>query len=234
DLAETIGVSSLLARHIPTGPALQQILDRTSGASYALPAEIGLDYIYWCRERLLDQKPETALINYRRPAHPSREDQLSLIQLTQETVRRGYSIFFGTDHAPHARAAKTFKDGMPGSPGTRNIEHSLQYYSELRTRYNYTWHDIDRLASINPAKHVSQYVDFPLEIGAMKSGAMTNLAIFDSDEAYSVDEAALATQLEDSEYHSTLTSEANLRGQSLFTVVNGTVFDVQSEVKALN
>lgn len=234
DLAESIGVSSLLARHIPTGPALQQILDRAPTASYALPAEIGLDYIYWCRERLLEQKPETALINYRRPAHPSREDQQSLIRLTRETVRQGYSIFFGTDHAPHARAAKAFKDGLPGSPGTRNIEHSLQYYSELRNHYGYTWHDIDQLASINPAKHVSQFFEFPLEIGAMKSGAMANLAIFDTDAAYSVDEATLATQLEDPEYHSALSGEAKLLGQSLFTVANGTVFDVKSEVKTLN
>jgi len=224
----------LLARHIPTGPALQQILDRAQNASYALPAEIGLDYIYWCRERLLEQKPETALINYRRPAHPSREDQQSLIQLTRDTVREGRSIFFGSDHAPHARAAKRFKDGLPGSPGTRNIEHSLQFYHELLNRYAFSWHDIDRLASINPAQHVSQFFDFPLEIGTMTSGAMANLAIFDSEASYAVDESTLAIELEDPEYHSALTGEANLRGKSLFTVVNGRVYDVKSCIKALN
>ncbi len=234
DLAESVGVSSLLARHIPTGPALQQILDRAKDASFALPAEIGLDYVYWCRERLLEQDPETALINYRRPAHPSREDQRSLIQLTQETVRSGYSVFFGTDHAPHARAAKAFKDGFPGSPGTRNIEHSLQYYFELTSNYGYTWQDIDRLASINPARHISQFFKFPLEIGTLKTGAMANLAIFDEAAAYTVDEAQLATQLEDPEYHSALKGERGLRGKSLFTVVNGKVYDVQTEIKALN
>ncbi len=234
DLAESVGVSSLLARHIPTGPALQQILDRAGSAAFDLPAEIGLDYVYWCRERLLEQDEPTALINYRRPAHPSREDQQSLIHLTRETLRSGYSIFFGTDHAPHARASKAFKDGLPGSPGTRNIEHSLQYYFELVTRYQYTWSDIDRLASINPARHVSQFATFPYEIGTMKTGAMANLAIFDADAAYQVDEANLARQLEDSEYHSALAGESGLRGKSLFTVVNGKVYDVQEKIAPLN
>lgn len=234
DLVESVGVSSLLARHIPTGPALQQILDRAKDASYALPAEIGLDYVYWCRERLLEQDEDVALINYRRPAHPSREDQQTLIQLTQETVRSGYSIFFGSDHAPHARSAKKFRDDLPGSPGTRNIEHSLQYYFELTTNYGYTWHDIDRLSSINPAKHVSQFFDFPLEIGTMKAGAMANLAIFDAAATYSVNESKLAEELEDPEYHSALKGESGLRGKSIFTVVNGKVYDVQSEIRALN
>ncbi len=234
NLAEEVGVSSLLARHIPTGPALQQILDRAKDASLKLPAEVGLDYVYWCRERLLTQKEEIALINYRRPAHPSREDQLALIELTRDSVRNGYSVFFGTDHAPHAKQAKAFKNGLPGSPGTRNIEHSLQYYNELRNRYDYTWNDIDRLASINPSQHVSQFFPFPYEIGAMKTGAMANLAIFEPDAAYAVDEASLAAQLEDPEYHSAMAGEQGLRGRSLYTVANGRVFDVQSEVKALN
>ena len=134
----------------------------------------------------------------------------------------------------HARAAKRFKDGLPGSPGTRNIEHSLQFYHELRNRYAFSWHDIDRLASINPAQHVSQFFDFPLEIGTMTSGAMANLAIFDSEASYAVDESTLAIELEDPEYHSALTGEANLRGKSLFTVVNGRVYDVKSCIKALN
>lgn len=234
DLAQSVGLSSLLARHIPTGPALQQILDRAKSAPFALPMEIGLDYVYWCRERLLEQAPETALINYRRPAHPSREDQQSLIRLTQETVRAGHSIFFGSDHAPHSRAAKRFNEGLPGSPGTRNIEHSLQYYFELTTNYGYTWNDIDRLASINPAKHVSQFYTFPLEIGTMKTGAMANLAIFDASSDYQVDEPKLAHELEDPEYHSALLGEKGLRGKSLFTVVNGKVYDVQSNIKTLN
>jgi len=234
DLADAVGVSSLLARHIPTGPSLQQILDRAKDASYALPAEIGLDYVYWCRERLLEQDREIALINYRRPAHPSRDDQQALIKLTQETVRSGYSIFFGSDHAPHARSAKAFKNGLPGSPGTRNIEHSLQYYFELTSKYGYTWHDIDRLASINPARHVSQFFQFPYEIGSMKTGAMANLAIFDEAAVYNVDETQLSRELEDPEYHSALTGESGLRGKSLFTVVNGKVYDVRSTIKALN
>jgi len=234
DIAESVGVSSLLARHIPTGPALQQILNRAKSASFKLPAEVGLDYMYWNQDRLLQQKRETALINYRRPAHPTREDQLALIALTLESVRDGYAIFFGSDHAPHSREAKTFHNGLPGSPGTRNIEHSLQFYSELVNHHGYTWHDIDQLAAINPAKHVAQFCKFPYEIGALKTGAMANLAIFDPEVPYQVDEAALTSELEDPEYHSAMTGEKGLRGQPLFTVANGRVFQVDKGVKALN
>lgn len=234
DIANSVGLSSLLARHIPTGPALQQILDRAKSATYKLPAEIGLDYMYWNQDRLLEQKEEVALINYRRPAHPTREDQLALIALTLESVRDGYAIFFGSDHAPHSREAKKFHNGLPGSPGTRNIEHSLQFYCELVNHHGYSWHDIDLLASINSAKHVAQFYDFPLEIGAMKTGAMANLAIFDPEAEYQVDEIALASELEDPEYHSALTGEAGLRGRSLFTVANGRVFQVSEGVKPLN
>ncbi|EDY83359.1 hypothetical protein VDG1235_2985 [Verrucomicrobiia bacterium DG1235] len=234
-IAKEAGLSSLLARHIPTGPALQQILDARSVMPYALPAEVGLDYVYWCRERLLTQKRETALINYRRPAHPSREDQLSLIEITRDTVRSGdTSIFFGTDHAPHPYAAKAFKNGLPGAPGTRNIEHSLQFYGELSQNYGYTPHDIDRLASINPAKHMAQFFDFPFEVGAMANGAMANLAIFEPNAPYQIDESELATQLEDPHYHSALAGEAKLTGRSLFTVSNGQVWDVQSKPIPLN
>ncbi|WP_309024318.1 hypothetical protein [Pelagicoccus sp. SDUM812002] len=234
-LAKEAGLSSLLARHIPTGPALQQILDARSVMPYALPAEVGLDYVYWCRERLLTQKRETALINYRRPAHPSREDQLSLIETTRDSVRSGDgSIFFGTDHAPHALASKKFKNGLPGAPGTRNIEHSLQFYSELVNRYGYTQRDIDLLASINPAKHMAQFFDFPFEVGTMTDGAMANLAIFEPEAAYQVDEAALASQLEDPHYHSAMTGESGLRGRSVFTVANGRVWNVEKAPMPLN
>ena len=234
DIAEFAGVSSLLARHIPTGPALQQILDRAKSASFKLPSEVGLDYVYWNQDRLLQQKRETALINYRRPAHPTREDQLALIALTLETARDGYAIFFGSDHAPHSLEAKEFHNGLLGSPGTRNIEHSLQFYSELVNHHGYTWHDIDQLAAINPAKHVAQFCKFPYEIGTLKTGAMANLAIFDSEAPYQVDEAALTSELEDPEYHSAMTGEKRLRGQSLFTVANGRVFQVYKGVKSLN
>ncbi|MDQ8183090.1 hypothetical protein [Pelagicoccus sp. SDUM812005] len=234
-LAKEAGLSSLLARHIPTGPALQQILDARSEMPYALPAEVGLDYVYWCRERLLTQQREVALINYRRPAHPSREDQLSLIEITRDAVRGGdAAIFFGTDHAPHAPASKAFKDGLPGAPGTRNIEHSLQFYSELVYKYGYTQHDIDRLASINSAKHMAQFFDFPYEVGTMAEGAMANLAIFDPEAEYSVDEAALAKQLEDPHYHSAMKGEKGLRGRSLFTVANGRVWNVEGAPTPLN
>ncbi len=234
DIAESAEVSSLLARHIPTGPALQQVLDRSKSASFKLPAEVGLDFMYWNQDRLLQQKRETALINYRRPAHPNREDQLALIDLTLETVRDGYAIFFGSDHAPHSRETKEFHNGLPGSPGTRNIEHSLQLYCELVTHYGYTWADIDRLAAINPAKHVAQFYKFPYEIGTLKTGAMANMAIFDPEAPYQVDESALTSELKDPEYHSAMTGEKGLHGQPLFTVANGRVFKVDKGIKVLN
>lgn len=233
-IAREAGVSSLLARHIPTGPAVQQILDARAVMPFALPLEIGLDYVYWCHERILTQKREIALINYRRPAHPSRADQQSLIEIARDTARAGYEIFFGTDHAPHPLASKRFKDGLPGSPGTRNIEHSLQLHMELVRNYGYAWSDIDRLAAINPAKRMARYLNFPYEVGEMRSGAMANLAIFDPDAPYSVDERALATQLDDPHYHSALTGETGLWGKSLFTVVDGRVWDVQGAIRAVN
>lgn len=234
EIAKAAGVSSLLARHISTGPALQQIVDASKVMPYKLPAEIGLDYVYWCQERLLTQKRETALINYRRPAHPTKEDQRHLIELTLELVRADYDIFFGTDHAPHPKAAKAFSNGLPGSPGTRNIEHSLQYYIELIENYGYTWHDIDRLASINPAKHMAQFFDFPFEVGRMESGAMANLTIFDPTAAYEVCERSLSERLEDPHYHSALNGEAGLKGKTLFTVSNGTVWQIGKTITKLN
>lgn len=234
-LAKKCGIARLLARHISTGPALQQIVDASKEMPYELPAEIGLDYVYWCQERLLAQKRETALINYRRPAHPTKEDQQSLIRLARDLCRNGYDIFFGTDHAPHPLAAKAFnQDGLPGSPGTRNIEHSLQYYMELTEHYGYTWGDIDHLASINPAKHMARYVDFPYEVGTLKRGAMANLAIFDPEATYQVDESTLSQLLEDPHYHSALKGEKGLKGKSLFTVTNGKVWQVDGPIKALN
>lgn len=234
-IAKDAGITSLLARHIPTGPALQQILDARADMPYDLPAEVGLDYVYWCRERLLEQKREVALLNYRRPAHPTRADQQSLIEITRDAIRGGDSrIFFGSDHAPHTYAAKAFKDGLPGSPGTRNIEHSLQYYLELVRHYGYTWSDIDRLAAVNPAKHMAQYFGFPYEVGTLKAGAMANLAIFDPEPVYQVDEARLANELMDPEYHSALRGQSGLFGKSLFTVANGRVWDVQNKPKPLN
>ena len=234
-LARETGIARLLARHIPTGPALQQILDARTEMPYQLPAEVGLDYVYWCRERLMEQKREIALFNYRRPAHPTRADQQSLIEITRDAVRRGdESIFFGTDHAPHTYAAKAFKNGLPGSPGTRNIEHSLQYYLELVRHYGYTWHDIDRLAAINAAKHMAQYRDFPYEVGTMKDGAMANLAIFDPEQPYRVHETKLAQELLDQNYHSALRGETGLLGKSLFTVADGRVWDVQNKPTPLN
>ena len=234
EIAKRTGVSSLLARHIPTGPALQQILDTQREVDFAMPAEVGLDYVYWCRERLLQQDREVALINYRRPAHPSRADQLSLIETTRDAVRNGYDIFFGTDHAPHTLESKRFSNGLPGSPGTRNIEHSLQFYLELYYKYGYTWHDIDLLASINPAKRMARYRKYEYEVGTMAKGAMANLAIFDPTASYSVNERDLSAQLDDKHYHSALNGEVGLRGQSLFTVVNGRVYTVTDEIKALN
>jgi len=234
EIAGAAGVSSLLARHVPTGPALQQILDAAAGAACALPAEIGLDYMYWNRDRLIEQDPERALINCRRPAHPSKEDQAALIALARSAAKAGYPVFFGSDHAPHTLEAKAFRRGLPGSPGTRLIEHTLQYHLELVRRWGYDWSDIDRLAAVNPARHMARYMTFPYEVGPIAEGAMANLAIFDPGPPYAVDERLLAEQLEDPHYHSCLAGESGLRGKSLYTVVNGRVWDVQGSICPLN
>ena len=231
-IAELTGVKSLLARHIPTGSGLQMMADAQT-SQLKTPLEVGLDYMYWSLERLKKQPLEIARINYRRPAFPKKEEQYSLITLTRDLVRQGRQIFFGSDHAPHSIRAKSFQKGMSGAPGTRNLEHTLQYLMELKNSWDYQFRDLDLLSAINPIKHLAQYHDFPYPVGTLSEGAMANLCIFDPEVSYCVDESFLKIQLDDPHYHTALKGET-LQGQVLFTVVNGRVFDVRKEIKLLN
>jgi len=238
ELAREVGLASILARHIPTGPALDMVLvereigEREEMGDLAFPAEIGLDYLYWNRVMLYGK--DTSMINYRRPALPSAEDQISLIELTRDLARKRDPLtHIGSDHAPHTLEAKKFKNGLPGSPGTRVIEHFFQILNNLVINHGYTWGDVIHLACVTPARYLAKYREFPFEVGTMQSGAMANLMVFDPDVAYTPDEAALRKQLQDPHYHTAYRNE-QLRGKVMFTVVNGKVYDVAGGIEKIN
>jgi dihydroorotase-like cyclic amidohydrolase len=232
-LAREAKLKRLLTRHIPTGPALDMILSSRSSEPFEAPSEVGLDYLYFNRDML--EKRATCDINFRRPALPSEQDQASLIALTRQCAqKRDPLTFIGSDHAPHALASKQMREnGLPGAPGTRILEHSLQVYMHLMENHGYNFADIDWLTSIAPAKYIAQYKSFPYPVGSMETGCMANLAIFSPEIQYKVDEDKLRLQLKDQEYHSAYRDEA-LQGEMLYTVVNGTIFDVQNDIRAMN
>ena len=231
-LARRHSLRSLRARHVPTGPALQMLLNERMVGGLKLPIEVGLDYLYWNRAMVIGHP--TGMINYRRPAFPSVEDQLMLITLLKENANDP-TICLASDHAPHSLAAKQFKDGLPGSPGTRVLEHSHQLHMHLIHHHGFFHHQIDRLAAIHPAQYLERYFvgGFPYPIAKMETGAMCNLVVFDPDCYYRPDETALRAQLQDPEYHTVL-REKKLRGKVWFTVVNGRVFDVSDDIRTLN
>ncbi|MBZ0255960.1 hypothetical protein K8I31_07855 [bacterium] len=232
-LAREAKLKRLLTRHIPTGPALDMIITSRGNEPFEAPAEVGLDYLYFNRDML--ESRATRDINFRRPALPSAQDQASLIALARECAqKRDPLTFIGSDHAPHALAAKQVCDnGLPGAPGTRILEHSLQVYMHLIQHHGYAHADIDWLTSIAPAKYMAQYKSFPYPVGSMQNGAMANLAIFDPEAPYHVNENELRLQLNDAEYHSAYRDET-LNGIMLYTVVNGAVYDVQKLIQPLN
>ncbi|NUM25878.1 MAG: hypothetical protein HUU49_04670 [Candidatus Buchananbacteria bacterium] len=231
-LARKHHLRSLRTRHVPTGPALEMLLAERKVGGLKLPIEVGLDYLYWSWPMVVGHR--TGKINYRRPAFPSEQDQLRLIAVLRE-VAFDPEIHLGSDHAPHSPEAKQYKNGLPGSPGTRLLEHSHQIHAHLVHEHNFTWHQIDHLAAIHPTKYLERYYvgHFAYPIATMASGAMCNLVVFDPDCGYCADERILRTQLHDPDYHNALWLEP-LRGKVLFTVVNGRVYDVSDEIKALN
>lgn len=231
-LAREHGLRSLRARHVPTGSAFEMLLQERKIGNLELPIEVGLDYMYWNYHMVLNHP--TGMINYRRPAFPSMNEQISLIELVKKNAD-DETIHFGSDHAPHSKAAKDFKNGLPGSPGTRILEHSHQIHMSLVHQHEFSHQQIDNLAAIHPALYMQRYCveEFPFPIAKMESGAMANLVVFDPDCSYTVDEQALSNQLDDVEYHSPLRTE-KLKGKVLFTVVNGRVWDVAGGINRLN
>lgn len=231
-LANEAQLKRLTTRHISTGAALDMILQARNVMQTELVAEVGLDYMYWNRDLLSDSR--TRYINYRRPAHPSKEDQLSLIELTRECARnRDPLTFFGSDHAPHSLAAKAFTNELPGSPGTRVIELTHQIHTHLILHHCFTHADIDWLSAIAPAKYMAQYMQLDLPIGTMQNGAMANLVIFDPLKKWELNEDQMKKILQDSEYHSAYRDEP-LNGEVMFTVVDGKVYEVRGEIYAIN
>ncbi len=232
-LAREAKLKRLLTRHIPTGPALDMVLTSRCSEPFEAPAEVGLDYLYFNRDML--ESRATRAINFRRPALPSLQDQEALIALTRECAQtRDPLTFIGSDHAPHTKKSKQMRNnGLPGAPGTRVLEHSLQVYINLIINHGYSHADIDWLTAIAPANYMAQYQSFPYLVGSMADGAMANLAVFNPDASYQVDENGLRLQLDDSEYHSAYRDE-ELMGEMVYTVVNGTVYDVQKLIRPMN
>ena len=56
----------------------------------------------------------------------------------------------GSDHAPHYKKAKEWKNGLPASPGTRCLELYGVLLQRLITHSNFDPLAVDRLASYNP------------------------------------------------------------------------------------
>ena len=118
-LARAHGLRSLLTRHVPTGSAFRMLIAEREQGGLLLPIEVGLDYLYWNRDMVIGHP--TGMINYRRPALPSPEEQDGLI----EELRRHSddpSVYIASDHAPHRPEDKAFRNAKPGSPGTRLLE----------------------------------------------------------------------------------------------------------------
>ncbi len=233
ELAEEANLAGLHTRHIPTGPGLDMVIQARENSNVEHIAEVGLDYLYFNRDMLAER--DTRLINYRRPSLPSAEDQAALIQLTRERAQlRDPLTFIGSDHAPHTPDAKAFRpNGLPGSPGTRILEHTHQVHMHLMQNHRFSYADIDWLSAIAPAHYIARYKSFPYPIGTMQNGAMANLVVFDPTKPYHVNETRLSHVLQDPHYHTAYRDE-ELVGQVIFTVVNGLVYDVKDEIKALN
>jgi hypothetical protein len=231
-LARQHQVRSLRARHVPTGRAFQMLLDERAKGDLLLPIEIGLAYLAHNRNYVVGHL--AGMINYRRPALPAKEQQELLIELLRQHATDP-TICIGSDHAPHRKVDKEFKNGLPGSPGTRILEQTTAILCNLHKYHKFSWHKLDLLSAVHPARYMEQYMPgaFPYPIGKMEDGAMCNLRIFDPHLPYVIDEAKVARQLKDPEYHTPFRGEL-LRGGVLFIVVNGRVIDVRGDIKALN
>ena len=227
-LAKKYELATLVALHIPSGSALKQMLEFQLAGHLNIELEIGLDYLVNNSEQKINNP--TRWMNYRRPAHTSFEEQKYLINLLKKNTQND-RIWIGSDHAPHTKEAKTWKNKLPSSPGTRCLEFYGVILQNLVDKWGFSFLEIDRLASYNPQKHLLKYMkeyqNFLYPIGSIETGNMANLRIFEPNSRSQVSEKIMANWLKDPEYHSSLCTRGDLRGQNLMTIVNGVCFDTR-------
>lgn len=236
EIAKMAGLKCLTPLHMSTGSGLNYVISErmNTGNNMRVPIGIGLDYLGTCIDDKIDD--EARWINYRRPAHTTRYEQLSMIELMGVLIRGGdMDLFIESDHAPHPLERKIWMEGLPGSPGTRVIEHYTQILQGLVNVHGFSYQEVDKLASINPANHMLSYIrahtDLSLPIGGIKDGNMANIRVFDPSFEYRVDEKRLAKEFGDSQYHSGYKNRKDLRGRNLFTAVDGLLFDTRDKIK---
>ena len=146
-------------------------------------------------------------------------------------IAKQKNVWIGSDHAPHSKKAKEWKNGLPASPGTRCLELYGILLQRLITHSNFDPLSVDRLASYNPQNHILKYMEkhfnFPQPVGSIKTGNMANLRIFDTAASFVMDEKKMAQDLQDREYHSGFLYRKDLQGKNLMTIVNGNCFDTR-------
>ncbi len=232
-MAEKHHLASLIPMHIPSGSALRQALDFQKRGKVNLEIEIGLDYLVTCQE---DKTDEARFLNYRRPAHTPKKEQQYLIEQLKKTANQE-NIWIGSDHAPHSKQAKQWKNGLPSSPGTRCLEIYGVLLQQLISRWNFDLLEVDRLASYNPQEHIlkfmKKYFNFAYPVGSIKTGNMANFRVFDTSKACILNEKKMSQNLQDKEYHSGFLHRKNLYGKNLMTVVNGNCFDTKEMPKKI-
>ena len=225
--AEKYCLDNLIPMHIPSGSALRQALNFQKRGKVNLELEIGLDYLVTCQEDKID---ETRFFNYRRPAHTSKEEQIYLIEELKKIAQQK-DVWIASDHAPHTKQAKEWKNGLPNSPGTRCLELYGVLLQQLIARWGFDALEVDHLASYNPQNHIlkfmKKYFNFAYPVGSIKTGNMANLRIFDTEASFVMDEKKMAQDLQDREYHSGFLYREDLQGKNLMTIVNGNCFDTR-------
>ena len=234
NLAKKYQLATLIPLHIPTGSALEQALRFQKENILNIELEIGLDYLvnHWEQKK----NDPTRWYNYRRPAHSSKQEQIFLIELLKKNTHN-LNLWIGSDHAPHTKKTKKWKNKLPSVPGTRCIEFFGSILQELVNNWGFSYLEIDKIASYNPAKHLQKYrqkyASFPYPVGAIQSGNMANLRVFNPHLKPKVSEQTMAKQLQDNEYHSSLCQRDDLKGKNLMTIVNGVCFDTREEPKII-
>lgn len=232
ELAKQNQLASLIPLHIPTGSALEQALKFQKENILNIELEIGLDYLIHNLEQ--KAKEPTRWHNYRRPAHPSYEEQVFLIELLKKNTNN-HKIWIASDHAPHSKEEKKWRNNLPGFPGTRCVEFFGAILQKLVDKWGFSYLEIDKIASYNPSMHLQKYKEQPFDypIGSIKTGNMANLRVFEPTLFTKVSENTMGNWLKDKEYHSSFCQKEDLKGQNLMTIVNGICFDTRTSPKRI-